>query len=129
MYNRKIMALFANPKNVGIIQGASGIGQYTNQNTADVYKIYLKIEDEVIVDASFKAFCGADGIAVCSVLTDMLINKTLLQAEDITENDIYDEIGELNTENTSVADALETLRLAIADYDKKQLKLLKKQSK
>ena len=127
MYNRKIMAIFANPKNVGIIQGASGVGQYTNENTADVYKIYLKIEEDVIVDASFKAFCGADGIAVCSVLTEMLFDKTLEQAEEITEEDILEEIGELNEGNESAKDALQALNLAVLDYNKKQIKALKKQ--
>ena len=127
MYNKKIMALFANPKNVGIVQGSSGVGQYTNEKTTDVYKIYLKIEENVIVDASFKAFCGADGIAVCSILTEMLFDKTLTEAEEITQQDILAEIGELNEDNESAKDALEALKLAILDYNKKQQKLLKAQ--
>ena len=127
MYNKRIMAIFANPKNVGILQGASGIGQYTNETTNDVYKLYLKIEEDTIVDASFKAFCGADGIAIFSILTEKLIGKTLSDAKQITSEEILQEIGELNKDNSSIKDALEVLRLAIADYNKKQQKLLKSQ--
>lgn len=125
MYNKRIMALFANPKNVGIIQGASAIGHYTNESTNDVYKLYLKVEDEIIVDASFKAFCGADGIAIFSVLTELLFDKNINEVNEITEDDILEEIGEFSEDNLSVKDALETLKLTVIDYNKKQQKLLK----
>lgn len=126
MYNKRIMTLFANPKNVGIIQGASGIGQYTNEQTTDVYKIYLKIENDVVIDASFKAFCGADGIAVCSVLTDMLFDKTLDEVKEISKEDILEKIGGLDEDNSTIEDALTAVDLAITDYYKKLQKMLKK---
>lgn len=127
MYNKTIMEIFANPKNVGIIQGASGTGHFVNETTNNIYKIYLKIEEDIIVDATFKTFSNAYGIAVCSVLTQMLKGKSLLEAKLINEQDILDKIGKTDQEIEIIKDILQTLNLAFVDYDKKLQKLLKLQ--
>ena len=125
MYNKTIMEIFANPKNVGIIQGASGTGLFVNETTNNIYKIYLKIEDDVIVDATFKTFSNAYGIAVCSVLTQMLKGKTLIEAKAINEQDILEKIGYIDKDDEMINDVLQTLNLAFVDYEKKLQKLLK----
>ena len=61
MYSERILEIFKNPTNVGIIQGASGVGQYINPETADNFKLYIKVEEEKIVESSFKAFSGIVG--------------------------------------------------------------------
>ena len=124
MYNKTIMEIFANPKNVGIIQGASGTGHFVNETTNNIYKIYLKIEDDTIVDATFKTFSNAYAIAVCSVLTQMLKGKSLLEAKAINQQDILEKIGYDDKDDT-INDVLQTLNLAFVDYDKKLQKLLK----
>ena len=55
MYSEKVMNLFANPNNVGILQSASGIGVYTDEKTNEIFKLYLKIENNYVVNSSFKA--------------------------------------------------------------------------
>lgn len=129
MYNNKIMNLFANPKNVGIIQGASGVGSYTNEKTGNVLKIYLKVEDETVVDASFKAFAGAGSIAVLSVLTELVKGMKISEVTSISSQNILEEIGSLEEDQLYlVDDALETLGLTVKDYNKKQEKLKAKQN-
>ena len=76
MYSERIMNLFANPNNVGILQSASGIVVYTDENTNEIFKLYLKIENNYVVNASFKAYTGVAGIAIMSVFTDMIKNKS-----------------------------------------------------
>ncbi|MGN1221765.1 MAG: iron-sulfur cluster assembly scaffold protein [Christensenellales bacterium] len=125
MYNKTIMEIFANPKNVGIIQGASGTGHFVNETTNNIYKIYLKIEDDTVVDATFKTFSNAYGIAVCSVLTQMLKGKSLLEAKLINQQDILEKIGEVDKDDVTINDVLQTLNLSFVDYDKKLQKLLK----
>ena len=123
MYNNKVLNLFSKPKNVGVLQGASGVGQFTNKLTNDVYKLYLKVEDDIIVDANFKAFCGADGIAVFSVLTELLKGQNIAQEQIVDIKDIELQVGDLGAENNSIDDALQTLKNAVTDYNKKQEKL------
>lgn len=127
MYSTKFIDIFTNPKNVGIIQGASGVGTNTNETTNDVMKLYVKIENETIVDAKFKTYSSAVGIVALSVLTEMLKGKTLEEALKIEAKDLLAEIGSVENDKLyMIDDALKTLSLAIADYRKKQEKLLQK---
>src|SRR5574344_1433568 len=120
MYNENIMNLFANPKNVGIIQGASGVGQFVDEKTDDIFKLYIKVENETIVEASFKAYTGVFGTAVMSVLTELLKNKKISDASNIEEKELISQIGEIEKiDEYIVADAIDSLKLAISDYEKK----------
>ena len=83
MYSAKVINLFANAENVGILQSASGVGVYTNEKTNEVFKMYLKIENNFIVNASFKAYTGVVGVAVMSTLTEMLKNMPLENTAEI----------------------------------------------
>ena len=127
MYNRRILNLFAEPHNYGIIGGASGIGQYTNEKTNEVIKLYIKIENETIIDASYKVYSGIAGIAVMSVLSDLLKNKSLEDAQKLEEKQLLEEVGSLGAERQYLlADALGSVKLAVEDYQKKLEKEAKK---
>jgi nitrogen fixation NifU-like protein len=95
MYSEKVMEHFQHPRNVGEIENADGIGEVGNPICGDIMRIYLKIEDNRIVDAKFKTFgCGA-AIATSSMATELVKGKTLEEAWEIS--------------NKAVADALEGL--------------------
>ena len=96
MYTEKVMDYFMNPRNIGEIENASGIGTVGNAKCGDIMQIFLQIDDnQVITDAKFKTFgCGA-AVATSSISTEMIIGKTIYQAMEVT--------------NTSVAEALEGL--------------------
>lgn len=130
MYSEKIMNLFANPNNVGILQSASGIGVYTNEKTNEIYKLYLKIENNFVVNASFKAYTGVVGIALMSVFTDMLKNKSIENLSKVEAEDILKELGRVGKKYEYLADdAIESLKLAVTDYQKKLEKEEEKNSK
>ena len=83
MYSEKVMDHFYNPRNVGEIEGASGIGEVGNAQCGDIMRIYLKVSDDgIIEDAKFKTFgCGA-AVATSSIATEMIKGKTLEQAAE-----------------------------------------------
>ena len=76
-YNEKVIEVFSNPKNVGKIDNADGVGTVGNATCGDIMKIYLKIENNVIVDAKFQTFGCAAAIATSSTATEMIIGKTV----------------------------------------------------
>lgn len=110
-----------NPRNTGEIPDASGIGTVGNPVCGDVMKMYLKIENDVIVDAKFKTFgCGA-AIATSSMVTEMVKGKTIQEALKITNKAVAEALGGLPSikMHCSVL-AEEALRSALNDYYKKQ---------
>ncbi len=95
MYSEKVMDHFMNPRNVGEIENASGVGTVGNAKCGDIMKVYLDIQDGIIKDAKFKTFgCGA-AVATSSMATELVIGKTIEEALKIT--------------NKSVAEALDGL--------------------
>jgi nitrogen fixation NifU-like protein len=120
-YSEKVMDHFNNPRNVGEIVDASGIGTVGNPVCGDVMKMYLKIEKEVIVDVKFKTFgCGA-AVATSSMVTEMVKGKTIAEALTITNNAVAEALDGLPPKkmHCSVL-AEEALRSALKDYYKKQ---------
>uniref|UniRef100_UPI002FDA1BFF iron-sulfur cluster assembly scaffold protein n=1 Tax=Anaerospora hongkongensis TaxID=244830 RepID=UPI002FDA1BFF len=84
MYTDKVMDHFTNPRNVGAIQDANGVGEVGNAKCGDIMRIYLKVENNIIQDVKFKTFgCGA-AIATSSMVTEMVKGKTLEEALEIT---------------------------------------------
>jgi nitrogen fixation NifU-like protein len=80
MYSEKVMDHFNNPRNVGELTDANGIGQVGNPKCGDIMKIYMKIEDEVITDVKFKTFgCGA-AVATSSMATELVKGKNINEA-------------------------------------------------
>ena len=96
MYTEKVMDHFMNPRNVGEIEGASGVGTVGNAKCGDIMRIYLDIdENQVVRDAKFKTFgCGA-AIATSSMATEMIIGKTVQEALELTNKAVMDALGGL----------------------------------
>ena len=95
MYSEKVMDHFANPRNVGEIPDANGIGEVGNPQCGDIMKMYLKIENNVLVDVKFKTFgCGA-AIATSSKATEMVMGKTIEEALSITNKMVTEALGGL----------------------------------
>ncbi len=134
MYNKKVMEIFQNPKNVGELKGANGIGTVGNAACGDIMKLYIKVdENQVITDASFKTFGCAAAIVSSSIATEIIKGKTIEEALKLENKQIIDILGGLpdNKIHCSIM-AKEALEAAIKDYHKKQArkaKSLQKQSK
>lgn len=116
-YSEKVMDHFANPRNVGEIPDADGVGEVGNPTCGDIMKMYLKIKDGVITDVKFKTFgCGA-AIATSSRATEMVKGKTIEEALKVTNKMVADSLGGLPPVkmHCSVL-AEEALHAAIQDY-------------
>ena len=118
MYSEKVMDHFQNPRNVGEIENASGVGTVGNAKCGDIMRIYLDVdENQIIRDCKFKTFgCGA-AIATSSRATEMVKGKTIDEALKITNKMVADSLGGLPPVklHCSVL-AEEALHAAIADY-------------
>ena len=122
MYTEQVMDHFMNPRNVGEIEDASGVGTVGNAKCGDIMKIFIKVENDVIVDVKFKTFgCGA-AIATSSKATEMVMGKTIDEALKITNKMVAEALGGLPAVkiHCSVL-AEEALHAAIQDYRDKQL--------
>lgn len=120
MYSDKVLDHFSNPRNVGEIPDADGIGEVGNARCGDIMKIYLKIIDNVIVDVKFKTFgCGA-AVATSSMATEMIMGKTLDEAMNLTNKAVAEALDGLPAVkmHCSVL-AEEAVQAAINDYKKK----------
>jgi len=127
MYTDKVLDHFTNPRNVGEIEDASGVGEVGNMKCGDIMKMYLKINDEtnVIEDVTFKTFgCGA-AIATSSMSTEMIKGKSIDEALTLTNRAIADALDGLPPVkmHCSVL-AEEALKAALLDYQKKSGKNL-----
>jgi nitrogen fixation NifU-like protein len=116
-YNDKVLDHFLNPRNIGVIKGASAIGNGGNRECGDVIRLYLKIEGDIIVDSKIKVF-GCPVVTACaSVLTEMIKGKTVTEALDITNENISDILGGLPTEKLHCSELVDTvLKDAISRY-------------
>ena len=125
MYTEKVMDHFTNPRNVGEIQDADGVGMVGNPICGDVMKLTIKVEGDRIKDAKFKTFgCGA-AIAVSSMVTELVLGKTLEEALEISNKAVADALGGLPPKKMHYSNlGADALRKAIEDYLKKQGKSL-----
>ena len=121
MYSDLVMDHFMNPRNVGEIPDADGVGTEGNPVCGDVMKMYLKIEDGRIVDVKFKTFgCGA-AIATSSIATEMVKGKTIEEALRLTNQAVADALGGLPHNKMHCSNlAADTLRKAVDDYFSRQ---------
>lgn len=119
-YSEKVMDHFMNPRNVGEIEDASGVGQVGNPKCGDIMKVYLKIEDNIVQDAKFKTFgCGA-AVATSSIATELIIGKTIEEALKITNKSVMEALDGLPPVKVHCSClAEEALQAALWDYAQK----------
>lgn len=118
MYNEKVMDHFMNPRNMGVIEDASGVGEVGNVSCGDIMKIYLKIsDDEIIEDVKFKTFGCGSAIASSSMATVMIKGKSVQDALNMTNRMVLDELGGLPAVKVHCSVlAEESLKAAVLDY-------------
>ncbi len=121
MYSEKVMDHFANPRNVGELADANAIGEVGNAKCGDIMKIYMKIEDDIIKEVSFKTFgCGA-AVATSSMATEMVKGKTIEDALKLTNKAVMEALDGLPPAKVHCSVlAEEAINAAIADYYKRQ---------
>ena len=120
-YSEKVLDHFTQPRNVGEIEDANGVGEVGNAKCGDIMRIFLKIENDVIVDVKFKTFgCGA-AIATSSMATEMVKGKTLEEALKLTNKAVAEALDGLPPVKMHCSLlAEEALKAAIEDYQKKR---------
>ncbi|CCQ97594.1 scaffold protein [[Clostridium] ultunense Esp] len=120
MYSEKVMEHFQNPRNVGEIENADGVGQVGNPRCGDIMKMYLKIEDGIIKDVKFKTFGCGSAIASSSMATELIKGKTIDEAMEITNKKVAEALDGLPPikMHCSVL-AEQAIKAALLDYSKK----------
>lgn len=121
MYSDKVMEHFQNPRNVGEIEDADGVGTVGNPTCGDLMTIYIKVKDDRIEDIKFKTFgCGA-AIATSSMVTEMAMGKTVEEAMEITRNDVAENLEGLPPVKMHCSNlAADALHAAIQNYKEKK---------
>ena len=121
MYNKTVMDHFRNPRNVGIIEDADGVGEVGNPLCGDMMTIYLDVEDEKIKEIKFQTFDCGSAIAVSSMLTELAKGKTIEEAKKITNKDVADALEGLPKNKLHCSNlGADALQVAIKDYENKK---------
>ncbi len=110
-----------NPRHAGEIADADGVGEVGNPSCGDVMKLYIKVRNNLLVDVKFKTFGCAAAIATSSAASEMVIGKTLDQAELLTKDEVAQKLGGLPPEKMSCSNlAPDAIRAAITDFRSRQ---------
>ena len=117
LYSEKVMDHFTNPRNVGVIENADGVGEVGNAKCGDIMKIYLKIENDIIVDVKFETFGCGSAIASSSMATEMIMGKSIYEAMHLTNKAVAEALDGLPAHklHCSVL-AEEAIKNALKDY-------------
>ncbi len=117
LYSEKVMDHFKNPRNVGTIEDADGVGEVGNAKCGDIMKIYLKIDDGIITDVKFNTFGCGSAIASSSMATELIMGKPLSEALELTNKAVVEALDGLPAHklHCSVL-AEEAIKAAIKDY-------------
>lgn len=120
LYSEKVMDHFRNPRNVGVIENADGIGEVGNAKCGDIMKIYLKIENDIIVDVKFETFGCGSAIASSSMATELIKGKPVSEALTLTNKAVVEALDGLPAHklHCSVL-AEEAIKKALQDYYEK----------
>ena len=121
LYSEKVMDHFRNPRNVGIIEDADGVGQVGNAKCGDIMKMYLKIEDDIIKDVKFETFGCGSAIASSSMATELIKGKPVSEARQLTNKAVAEALDGLPDYkmHCSVL-AQEAIESALQDYESKK---------
>ncbi len=120
MYSEKVLEHFRNPRNVGVIEDADGVGTVGNPVCGDLMTIYIKVKDDVIEDIKFQTFGCAAAIATSSIATELAKGKNIEEALKITRDVVAEALGGLPKQKMHCSNlAAAALRRAIADYLRK----------
>lgn len=123
MYSNVIMEEFYNPQNYGVIKGASGVGKVTSDVGNEIIKIFIKVENEKIVDAQFQTFGGVVAIALSSIATKLMIGKSLKEVHKITGNNLLEIVKEIPENKMYLVQAVvSTIYAAVDSYFNKSAK-------
>jgi nitrogen fixation protein NifU and related proteins len=121
MYTEKVMDHFKNPRNMGEIPDADGVGTVGNPVCGDLMTIYIKVKDNRLEDIKFKTFGCGSAIATSSMITELAKGKTLEEGMKITRGNVANELGGLPPVKMHCSNlAADALHVAIEDYYKKQ---------
>ena len=117
LYSEKVMDHFRNPRNVGVIEDANGIGEVGNAKCGDIMKMYLKIEDDIIQDVKFETFGCGSAIASSSMATELIKGKPVSEAMKLTNKAVAEALDGLPAYkmHCSVL-AEEAIQAALEDY-------------
>ena len=117
MYSEKVMDHFSNPRNVGEIEDASGVGTVGNAKCGDIMKMYIKVKDGIITDVKFNTFGCGSAIASSSMATEMIKGKSIDQALELSNKAVVEALNGLPTHkiHCSVL-AEEAVKAAVKDY-------------
>ena len=120
LYSEKVMDHFRNPRNVGVIENADGIGEVGNAKCGDIMKIYLKIENDIIIDVKFETFGCGSAIASSSMATELIKGKPVSEALTLTNKAVVEALDGLPAHklHCSVL-AEEAIKKALQDYYEK----------
>ena len=122
MYSDKVMDHFSNPRNVGEIENADGVGEVGNPVCGDMMSFYINVRDDKISDIKFKTFGCVAAIAVSSMVSEMALGKTLTEAKTITKKSVAESLDGLPKEKMHCSNlGADALAKAIENYENKNL--------
>ena len=123
LYSEKVMDHFRNPRNVGVLEDANGIGEVGNAKCGDIMKMYLKIEDDIVKDVKFETFGCGSAIASSSMATELIKGKPVSEARQLTNQAVAEALDGLPDYkiHCSVL-AQEAIESALKDYESRQEK-------
>ncbi len=117
LYSEKVMDHFRNPRNVGMIEDADGIGEVGNARCGDIMKIYLKIDDEIVTDVKFETFGCGSAIASSSMATEMIKGRSVAEALELTNQAVTEALDGLPSHKVHCSVLAEqAVRAAVQDY-------------
>ncbi|MCD7730573.1 MAG: Fe-S cluster assembly scaffold protein NifU [Oscillospiraceae bacterium] len=120
LYSKKVMDHFANPRNVGEIEDADGIGEVGNAKCGDIMKMYIKVDGDIVSDCKFKTFgCGA-AVATSSIATEMIKGKRIDDALKLTNKAVIEALDGLPSQKIHCSVLAEqAVKAALSDYYRK----------
>ena len=117
LYSEKVMDHFRNPRNVGVIEDADGVGEVGNAKCGDIMKIYLKIEDDIVVDVKFETFGCGSAIASSSMATELIKGQPVSDVQKLTNRAVVEALDGLPAHKVHCSVlAEEAIKLALKDY-------------